>query len=230
MTGLVRKATFFVACAALLGAAAAYAGIVSPGNCSVTRSENGAVATRINLVGYNVGGPAGSQADSLELNSKIIVTVRDVSNNPIAGVPVVLDFSGCTGDVKVGNFQSFHQIATNSCAGVTVLGYSTTNGTATFTIVGGRTGSVAHAAGCAKVYADSYLLASLGVGTFDQTNSGGFTLADISFFWVDANGGLNPDRSDVDGNGFVTLADVGNAWVVNGHASSFNTSSAVLCP
>ncbi len=229
MTGLVRKATFFVACAALLGAVAAYAGIVSPGNCSVTRSENGAVATRINLVGYNSAGPAGSQADSLELNSKIVVTVRDISNNPIAGVPVVLDFSGCTGDVKIGNFQSFHQITTG-CATATVQGYSTANGTATFTVVGGHTGSVAHLAGCAKVYADAYLLSSLGVGTFDQTNTGGFTLADIGFFWADVLGGLNPDRSDLDGNGFVTLADIGNAWVANLHAASFNASSAVLCP
>jgi len=228
MTGLVRKATFLVACM-VLGAAAAYAGIVSPGNCSITRSENNAPASRINLVGYNSGG-VGDQADSLEINSKIIVTVRDVANNPIAGVPVVVDFSGCTSDVKIGNYQSFHG-QTVGCAGATVQGYSTALGQVTLTIIGGRSAAPAHAAGCATVFADSYNIGSLGVGTFDQTNTGGITLADISLFWTDINDpGPDQDRSDVDGNAALTLADVSYAWTANSHAASFNASSAVLCP
>jgi hypothetical protein len=222
MTGLVRKATFFVACAMLLGAAASFAGIVSPGNCTVG-------ATRINLVGYNSSG-TGDLADSLEIFSKLTVTVRDIANNPIAGVPVVLDFSACaSGDIKIGNFQSFHG-QTVGCATATVQNYSTSNGTVSFVVVGGRSSSTDHALGCAKVYADSYLLGSLNVGTFDQTNSSGFTLADIAFFWTDVNSGIFHDRTDMDGSGSLVLADIAYAWTANGHASSFNASSAVLCP
>jgi hypothetical protein len=218
MTGLVRKATFFVACATLFGAVAAFAGIVSPANCTVG-------ATRINLVGFNAAA-SGDQADSTASLSKLTITVRDLVNSPIAGVPVVLDFSGCTSDVKVASTQSYHA-QTAGCSTATVQGYTTSNGTVSFVVIGGRSAATAHAAGCAKVYADSYLLGSLSVGTFDQNNIGGMTLADVSYFWGDVASGSFHDRTDINGDGILSLADVAYGWGANGH---FNTSGAVLCP
>jgi len=220
MTGLVRKATFFVACATVLGVAAAYAGVVSPGNCTVG-------GTRINLVGYNAAA-VGDQADSLASGSKLTITIRDISNNPIAGIPVVLDFSGCTSDVKVGSTQSYHA-QTIGCATATVQGYSTLNGTVSFVVVGGRSAATIHAHGCAKVYADSYLLGSINVGTYDQNNVSGINGIDLSLFGNDLFGGLNPDRSDYNGDGTVNGLDLSlfGATLFAGHSVN---SSSVLCP
>jgi hypothetical protein len=148
MTGLVRKATLFAACATLFGAIAAYAGIVSPGNCTVGD-------TRINLVGSSSSAAdPNNAADSTEVKSKLTVTVRDIGNNPIAGVPVVLDFSACAPEVKISGTQKYHA-QTAGCATATVQGYSTANGTVSFVVIGGITTRTSHAAGCAKVYADN---------------------------------------------------------------------------
>ena len=220
MTGLVRKSTFLVAIAMIVGVASAYAGIVSPGNSTVG-------ATRINLVGFN-SASSGDQADSVSTGAKLTVTVRDIANNPIAGVPVVVDFSGCTSDVKIASTQSYHAEAA-TCAAATVQGYTTTNGTVSFVVIGGRSAATAHAAGCAKVYADSYLLGSLGVGTYDQNNTGGLTLADLGLWGTDYFGGSNPDRSDYDGNATVSLADLG-LWGVAYFGGHSPNSGAVLCP
>lgn len=226
MTGLVRKATFFVATAMLLGVAASHAGIVSPSNCTVGD-------TRINLVGtYSGAADPLNAADSIDYKVKLTVTVRDLANNPIAGVPVVLDFSGCTaalgtGEIKIASTQSYHA-ETVGCATATVQNYSTANGTVSFVVVGGASTRTDHVAGCAKVYADGYLLGSLGVGTFDQNNTGGMSLADVSYFWGDNGSGSFHDRSDIDGNGTLSLADVSYAWGANGHA--FTNSGATLCP
>lgn len=231
MTGLVRKATLFVACAALFGTVAAFAGIVSPGNCSLG-------ATRINLVGTSTAAsdPANA-ADSTEILSKLTITIRDIGNNPIAGVPVVLDFSGCT-EVRVSTTQSYHA-STGSCPSATVQGYTTANGTVSFVVNGGITTRSAvqpgHSAACMKIFADSYSLtpgavpsvAGIDVGAFDENLLAGMNLADVSAFWAD-NGG-NWQRTNVDGIGAtVALADVSQAWAANG---KFNTSAPVtLCP
>jgi len=226
MSGLVRKATFFVACATVLGVAAAYAGVVSPGNCTV---GTGVGTQRINLVGYHTS--VGDQNDSVSVNSKLTVTVRDINNNPIAGIPVVLDFSLCTSDVVVGSTQSYHA-QTVGCATSTVQGYSTPNGTVSFAVVGGRIGTTAlpkHALGCAKVYADSYLLGSINVGAFDENHVSGINGLDIGLVGGDLFSGQNPDRSDFDGNGAVNGLDLGTLGGVLFSGRS-NTSSAVICP
>ena len=68
MTGLVRKATLFVVCAAIFGTVAAYAGLVSPGNCTVG-------STRINLVGTSsTASDPNNSSDSLEINTKLTIT------------------------------------------------------------------------------------------------------------------------------------------------------------
>jgi len=223
MTGLVRKATLFVACATIFGVVAAYAGIVSPGNCTIS-------AARINLVGQNNAAP-GDKADSVATGAKITITVRDIGNSPIAGIPVVIDFSGCTSDIKVASTQSYHA-QTTGCATATVQSYSTTNGTVSFVIIGGRSAAVAHAVNCAKAYADSYLLSpSLGVGAYDENNAGGVTLADLGLWGTDYFGGANPDRSDYNGAGGVTLADLG-LWgsTYFGGRSAASATGGVLCP
>jgi len=224
MTGLVRKATFFVACATVLGAAAAFAGVVSPGNCVV---GSGVGVQRINLVGYNSGAP-GDKADSVSTLAKLQVLVRDISNNPIAGIPVVIDFSGCTSDVKIGSTQSYHA-QTIGCATATIQGFTTTNGTVNFAVVGGHGAGASHAGGCAQVYADSYLLTSINVGTYDENNTSGVNGVDLSAFGGDLFGGLNPSRSDFNNDASVNGLDLSIEGNVLFSGRS-NTSSSVLCP
>ena len=219
MTRLVRTATFFVACAALLGVAAAHAGVVNPGSCIIG-------ASHISLVGaYAAASDPANAADSVDSQAKLTITVRDISLNPIAGIPVVLDFSGCTADTKIKATQSYHA-QTASCATATVQGFTTTNGTVSFVVIGGRSTTAGHSNGCAQVYADSYLLGSIGVATFDSNNDGIMNLTDVSAFWAD--NGTSRDRSDVTGDGTVNLTDVSNAWAANSHA--FNLGGASLCP
>jgi hypothetical protein len=194
----------------------AVAGIPSPGNTTISN-------TRINLVGWN----GTTSADSTEINSKVTITVRDVANDPVSGIPVVLDFSACGPEIKIAGTQHYHALTTN-CPSGAVQDYSTQNGTVSFVVTGGITNRTSHAAGCCKILIDSYLVGSLNVGAFDQNNLAGMTLADVSFFWAD--NGSSAERSNVNDSQTaptVTLADVAFAWAANG---KFRASGASLCP
>ncbi len=220
MTGLVRNAA--ATAALLLVASVAFAGVPS-----ATFSSVG--ANRINLVGSFSGATdALNAADSAAAGAKLTITVRDLGSNPVAGSNVVLDFSSCTSDVKIGSAQSYHA-ETVGCAGATVSNYSNASGVVTFAVIGGRTGTSPHSAGCAKVYADGVLLGSIGVGTYDQNNGAGVTLVDLSGWVADYLSGFNQDRSDYNGAGGVTLVDLSN-WVATYLAGKSNTSAATLCP
>jgi len=220
MTGLVRNAAIAAAC--MLVASAAFAGVPSPGTSTVG-------ANRINLVGYyNGASDPSNAADSTSFKSNLAVTVRDLANNPVAGSNVVIDFSGCTSDVKIGSTQSYHA-ETVGCSGATVSNFTNAAGQVNFVVIGGRSASSAHAAGCAKVYADGVLLASIGVGTYDENNAAGVTLVDLSAWVNDYGSATNPDRSDFDGSGSVTLVDL-SYWVSCYGAAKSNTSAASLCP
>jgi hypothetical protein len=224
MTGLVRNAAMTVAC--MLVASAAFAGVPSP-TTSVVGSGVG--NQRINLVGYFSGATDPTNAaDSAAAGAKLTVTVKDLAGNVVAGSNVVLDFSGCTSDVKVGSVQSYHA-ETVGCSGVTVSNFTNASGVVAFTVIGGRSFSSAHAFGCAKVYADGVLLGSIGVGTYDNNNSTGVNLVDLSFWVNDYLAGTNPDRSDLNGSGTVNLVDL-SSWVGTYLAGKSNTSSATVCP
>ncbi len=217
----------WIAVAAVIGgalshAAAAHAatGIPGPGNISID-------ANHINLVGiWSTASNKWSAADSLLYGARVTVTVRDLSNNPIAGRPVTIDFSGCPG-LLISGTQSYHGM-TSGCSTPTVSNFSTTNGTVSFVVVGSiQSRNSEPVWGCAAVYVDSYLIASLGVSAYDQTGSGGFTLADIGFFWTDLNSGRYHARCDLDGNGYLTLADIAHAWDANLHV--FDVSATTVC-
>lgn len=219
MTGLVRKATLFAACGVLV-ASAAMAGVPSPGNSTIP--------TRINLVGFDF---ASSTADGAAGNATQTVTVRDLANNPIANSSVVLDFSGCTSDVRLGDgtAQLFPGVSIN-CGGHTARALTNGSGVATMVLIGGGNSAVlSHAAGCAKVYADGVLLGSIGVGMYDEDGASGVAGADLSLWKFDfVNHPATSDRSDYDGAGGVAGADL-SLWVgvfVNGKS---NTSAATYC-
>ncbi len=193
-------------------------------------------ARHINLVGWFSGAadPANA-ADSLDYGAQIEISIRDVSNNPVGGWPVAIDFSGCASDVRIAATQSYHGLVT-TCARAWVQGVTASNGIASFVVIGGRVGDTDHPADCATVYIpcrrDGPLdrsCFSLGVGTYDQTNvAGGMSLADIGLAWRDVNSGLPHDRTDFDGNGYLTLADIAYVWDADMHP--FDRSAGALCP
>jgi hypothetical protein len=217
----LRLAARLAALAVILGAAPAFAGLPSPGNVVISTN-------RINLVGYSsfAADPLNA-ADSTEYKAKLTVTVRDLANNPIPGLPVVIDFSGCTSDVRISAAQSYHA-QTTGCASALVQDYTTADGSVSFVVMGGLAGRTDHPAGCARVFVDSYFAGNLGVGAFDQTGSGGMTLADIAWFWSDVGSGGFHDRSDLNGDGALTLADLAYAWRAMG--ARFDASGVPLCP
>ena len=81
------------------------------------------------------------------------------------------------------------------------------------------------------MYADSYLLGSIRVGTYDETNTAGVNGVDLSAFGADLFGGTNPERSDFT-NDLVTTVNGVDLSVLGSvlFSGRSNTSSAVLCP
>ncbi len=207
------------ACALLLAAAAHAASIPNPTNWSIDSDH-------INLVGvWSRASDRWNAADSLAYGARVTVTVRDIANNPVAGVPVVIDFSACPG-LLISGTQSYRGMIAG-CTSPSVLNYTTPNGTVSFVVVGSLQGRAEQPRACAIVYVDSYLLGRLSVGVYDQTGTGGLTLADIGLFWADVNSGTYHARCDLDGNGALTLADVAYVWDAN--LTPFDVSATTVC-
>jgi hypothetical protein len=153
MTGLVRKAAL-LSVGGLLLAASAMATVPSP--------ANSVVPCAISLIGNNSLGTIADPKGDFQ------VIVRDVTNTPLSGVVVAVDFSGCCNDIRVGTTQLGAGVTVNA---VTKQAFATTDvtGTATFRIEGGASSlptgprpglatPTPGAVGCAKVYAGATLL------------------------------------------------------------------------
>lgn len=217
MTGLVRKAAAFAACGVILGAAVAFAGVPSPGNSTIP--------VRVNLVGHDIGT---GQPDGAQAFSSVTVTVRDLGNNPIANSSVVIDFSGCVSDTRLGDTQPFAGLTAN-CGTHGISALTDVAGVATFVIEGGGNASApAHASGAGKVYADGVLLGSINVGLYDLNGLTGVDGLDLSLFGADLFSVGTEDRADYDNSGTLDGLDLS----VFGAAlfGTSNASAATYCP
>lgn len=216
MTGLVRKAAALAACGVMF-AAVAFAGVPSPGNSTIP--------LRINLVGHDI---STGQPDGAQLFSAVTVTVRDLANNPIGNSSVVIDFSGCVSDTRIGDVQPLAGLTANcSTKGVSAL--TDVAGLVTFTIEGGGTaGAPAHAFAAGKVYADGVLLGNINVGLFDLNGVTGVDGLDLSLFGADLFSVGEEDRTDYDNSSVVDGLDLS----VFGAAlfGTSNGSAATYCP
>jgi len=196
MTGLVRKATFLVACGVLV-ASAAMASVPSPANSTVPAC--------INLVGSN-----GAAADPA---GAFTVTVKDLANVPINNSLVVVDLSACSGLQICTNQPGF----TVDCPTQTLRGFTGAGGTITFNIIGHANSpcdaAPRNAYNCARVFADGVLLGSPSAHAFDL-NGSGVTAADLSSWLCDFFGGNNGSRSDYNCSGSVDAADL-SSWLGN---------------
>ena len=212
MTGLVRKATLLVA-GGLLIAGVAGAGVPSPANSTAPGA--------INVVGSTLG-----LADSVA--GKFSVIVRDLANNPLNGSSVVIDFS-TNADVKVCNPQLYPNYTLN-CAARTVRKFTDASGTASFTIVGGGTGTASVLVNNGgKIYADGVLLKNVTVGAYDLDGIGGVGTGDLSAWLTDFGSGIAYGRSDYDGSGGVGTGDL-SLWLTVFGAAASTASCSATCP
>ena len=178
MTGLVRKATLLSVCG-LLAAGVAFANVPDPVHSTIVATFDGPF--------YGIP-MAGSDLTTADPSAQLVVTVKDLANNPIANSVVIVDFSACS-DIQICDTQL--DGSTADCATKTVRMATNGAGQATFYIVG-------HAnvpadpdgsnLGAVSVYAD-------GVNLYDPAE--------------DVNGvGLNAAAYDLDGGSGVGGADL----------------------
>jgi len=229
MTGLVRKATLCVC--GLLVAGVAVAGVPDP-----------AASTKPTFINLGAGNPSPSPQDGNIINAvdpavTASYTIRDAFNNLVANSTVVVNFSGCTPDIRLCANQPHHVGALFNCAARTVTAVTGLNGVATFQIGGyaasGPGNPPGAGAGCATVQADGVPFPSLTIGAFDQNGAGGVNPADLSNWLGDRQAfiasALNyRGRSDFNGSSTVDPAD-GSLILGRSSAVASDFSCAATC-
>jgi len=139
---------------------------------------NSIVPSYIDLVGMHQGVPDPAGAFS--------VTVRDNANQPVAGVVVTLDFSGCP-DLAPASDQPYSGL-TVDCGAATVSATTDVAGIARFVIVGSVLHrSPASTAGCAVIRAgpNDVVLGQTSVAVYDQDGVNGVGANDLSLWFCD---------------------------------------------
>jgi hypothetical protein len=210
----------------MLVAAVAMAGVPSASNSTVAPTF---VRLNVNKVGV---------PDTLGANNTVVITIRDLANNPVIGSNVVIDISACAAaDMRLGNNQYNANYIVN-CTGKTVGGYTNAAGQVRFTLIGGSTGSTVSpiGIGCGRIYADGVLISSPTVPAYDLNNAGGLGAADVGVLLGDIGayiaGGSVPaavrGRSDLDGNASLGAADLGILLAGIGRAVTGTPSTSTL--
>ena len=227
MTGLVRKATFFVVCGLLATAAVASAGVPYPGNCTVPAF--------INIVG--------SSSNVVDAAGAYTVVVRDQGNNPIPGTvcQVTLDFTGCT-DLKLCSTQLDANITSKSCivSNVSVTGIPDGTGTITFKVMGAAINKSAPVAGpglnCVAVQACGVTIGHATAVVFDENGaaaggSNGVETTDFVSLLKDWGSGVYYGRSDFNHAGPPLSPLAFSPWLTRwGAGSSTNGCTSTFCP
>lgn len=177
---------------------------LSAAETRVPDGPNSSLPLGILLVGESAGitDPAG----------EFTVVIRDLANNPMAGVAVLVDFGQCGTDMGICTVPGLpgEQV---SCLPPGVVAITGITGTAHFAIRGGsRTLDPSTVGSCARVWADGVFVGSLSVGAFDLNGQGGVGPPDISRWLSDyfksATIFINYSRSDYDFNGTLGSADL----------------------
>ena len=141
------------------------------------------------------------------------VTVRDLANNPLAGVTVVLDFSGCPNGAYICATRPNDPYTANLVAR-TISMVTPANGTVLFPA---RIGGVGPA-GCAKVFASGVMLGSFALASPDQNGNGVATgIIDVDPALFAAKLGTVDPTADFDCSGGAV--DASDQLIFNQHLS-----------
>jgi hypothetical protein len=198
------------------------AGIPNPANCSF--------GSWIDVVATN-----GTSADAYGTYS---VTVHDISDLPIAGSTVTLNFAVASEIRLCTDFEPAGQV--NTCNIATKL--TNASGVATFIVCGAANDpgglTAGPGAGGVEVRADSYLLGTISAACFDLngrlSGGAGVSSADASIFSTDNGlfGGVgNPAykaRCDFSHDGAITSTDASYASTLRGYGTS--AVGCTYCP
>jgi hypothetical protein len=186
---------------------------------------NASMPCQIHLVGM-----AGGAADPA---GEFSVVVRDLAQNPMAGVALHIVLNDCT-DLRVAVIQPHPGVTVDCSSGPvgTVRAVTDASGTGTFRIVGGARNPTGAAPGagfqCARVYADGVFLGRVNVGAFDQNGVSGVGPADLSVWLTDFYSGVYVGRSDFDCTHTLSPVDLSRLLSVSLSGSS-GASAAAYC-
>jgi hypothetical protein len=230
MTGFVRKAVLFAACA-VMAASTAMAGVPSPGNSTIPDC--------VMLL------PGANDAYSNALVASYqpwTATIRDVTNTPIDNISVIIDIS-VTSDIKISDVQSAG--TTVDCITNTIRRTTAGGGIVTFTARGAGKNSLAGGGiggggfDQVAVYAGSTLMKNITATTPDENGAGdagtvvnGCDATDGSFYIYDFfNFTATAGRSDFNCSGAVDAPD-GSARldIFFNDATSAAPQATTYCP
>lgn len=162
------------------------------------------------------------------------VVLFDVGNNPMPGLPVEVDFSGCTGVTLGGPAGPIFPGVTVDCATRRVTAITDITGTARFRIAGGGVAGASGpasgpASGCLVLTGGHVPLPSPGLRLLDLDGVNGVNASDLAAWLEDFfnPGGRDVSRSDYDCSGTLTGADF-SAWI-SAYQAGGSKVSAVPC-
>ena len=206
--------------AAALAALVMTRGAAASPPSAVTRTVPPCIA----LVGTNGG--------VVDAAGQFVVIVRGLTNNPLANMPVTLDFSACSGVTVGGPSGPVFPGVTVDCANHTVTAISNALGVATFRIAGaGITGAPGPTAASVRVTAWGVPLMPTSVRICDLDGVNGMDAADLSI-WLQAflhPGGSDRSELDYDCSGALTAADL-SMWLTLDLAGGSSSSAAPCSP
>ena len=199
---------------ALLALAAGPARAVpSPGNSSVP--------SHVLLVGRLY-----AQADTALGNFTIVV--RNLANNPLAGVLVEFRILNCEGARLASD--PLQPGVTARCATHGYTAVTDVHGEVRMCIVGGGTvGSMPGGGACAQVFAAGVLIGTPSVAYLDLDGGNGLGINDLSK-WLDDFALNEPiSRSDFDGSGALSVNDL-SVWLEAWSRGTSAQSATSYCP
>ena len=176
----------------------------------------------ITLVGSNGLVPAAG-AGAFE------VVVRDLANNTVAGIPVVIDLSPCA-DLELCADQ-MDPAVTVDCPAKTVRKLSNAAGVAQFTILGGSNGA-GHASTLlngGRIFVGGVLIKLPTVSALDLDGASGLGAGDLSAWLTDFGSGQPYGRSDYDCSGNLGAGDL-SLWLSVFASGTITSSCGASCP
>jgi hypothetical protein len=177
------------------------AAIPAMARAGVPPPQNSTIPAHVILVGRDASG----QPDP---RGRATVVIRDLANNPLPGVSVAIDFSA-TPDMGPSQTQPDPAILNVNCSARTLIALTGADGSVTFSIVGRANRGIASVAQgqTLRFYADGVFLGTAIVSAPDQDGDG-VNAVDLSYFLSDFFTGQYLERSDHDGNGFLSASDL----------------------
>ncbi len=155
------------------------------------------------------------------------VVVRDLANNPMPFVAVVVDLSGAP-DLRMCGDQLDASL-TLDCAHAKVSALTDANGIARFTLLGGGFGPALTIGYPAQFYCQGILLGSVPVSSYDLDGQGGVSANDLSVWLAEFASGTPYVRSDFDCSGDVGANDL-SFWLAAFASGTQIGSCGSTCP